>query len=341
MIEFQELNGDQRREVVNTRQRFTAYRQAEDRAKEYRGSMVWSTSNGREYLVRSRYAKSGMRRQTSLGPRSEKTEMIKLEYERGRTEAEARLENLQATLDRQAAINRALGLGRVPLIGAKIIRALDRAGMLGSAIRVIGTNAIYAYEAAAGVRIDPGLTTTDDIDLLFDTRRNLTFVTIDDIPQPSLLKLLRKIDHSFTRSVQAFRATNSEGYLVDLIKPLRNPPWKKHREQIGADAEDLSATEIEGLAWHENAPVFEAIAIDERGEPCRIVTSDPRVWAAHKLWLSKRADREPIKRRNDEAQAEVVGRLVAKYMPNLPYVADELRVLPKTVFDDAKSLFAQ
>jgi hypothetical protein len=36
---------------------------------------------------------------------------------------------------------------------------------------------------------------------------------------------------------------------------------------------------------------------------------DPRVWAAHKLWLSKRNDREPIKRRRDEAQARAVGSL--------------------------------
>jgi hypothetical protein len=341
MIEFQELNGDQRREIVNTQQRYAAYRQAEDRANEYRGSMVWSQIQGRDYLVRSHYAKSGIRRQKSLGLRSKETEAIKRDYDRGRSDAQKRLQDLQNVMARQTAVNRALGLGRVPLLGAKIIRALDRAGMLGSGIRVLGTNAIYAYEAAAGVRVDPGLTSTEDIDLLFDARGGLTFVASEDVSQPSLLRILQKIDHSFERSKQTFRAVNGDGYLVDLIKPLRNPPWRDERAHIGSDTEDLLAAEIEGLTWLENAPSFEAVAIDEKGEPSRIVAIDPRVWAAHKHWLSKRQDREPIKRRRDGVQAQVVGRLVAKYLPNLPYVSNELRMLPKAVFDDAARLFAQ
>jgi Nucleotidyltransferase len=159
--------------------------------------------------------------------------------------------------------------------------------------------------------------------------------------QPSLLHLLRRIDRSFERSKQTFRAVNDEGYLVDLIKPLSSPPWKNENKRPGADADDLTAAEIEGLAWHESAPSFEAVAIDEKGEPCRIVTTDPRVWTAHKLWLSKREDREPLQRRRDAAQAKTIGRLVAEYMPHLPYAADALRMLPKVVFEDAAPLFRQ
>jgi hypothetical protein len=341
MIEFQELNGDQRRETVNTQQRYAAFREALKRDREYRGSMVWKDINGREYLVRSHYAKSGIRRQTSLGPRSKETEAIKLDYERGRTAAHDRLADLREVIARQSAVNRALGLGRVPLAGAKIIRALDQAGILGSGIQILGTNAIYAYEAVAGVRIDPGLLATDDIDLLFDARSRMTFVAGEDVSQPSLLRLLQKIDPGFRRTSRKFSAQNREGYLVDLIKPLRDPPWTKEKDQIGADANDLQAAEIAGLAWQESAPPFEAVAIDERGEPLRIVTTDPRVWVAHKLWMSKQPDREPIKRPNDAAQARVIGQLVARYMPNLPYVANELRMLPNAVFEDATSLFRQ
>jgi hypothetical protein len=340
-VVFQELNGDQRRESVNTQQRFAAYREAEARNNGYRGSMGWKKIQGRDYLVRSYYAKSGVRRQTSLGLRSKETEATKLEYDRGRKDAQSRLKDLQAVIARQSAINRAIGLGRVPLAGAKIIRSLDQAGMLGSGIRVLGTNAIYAYEAATGVHIDPGLTATEDIDLLFDARQSLSFIADEDVSQPSLLRLLKTTDAGFRRSSsRKFQAANRDGYLVDLIKPLRDPPWTKEKESVGADKEDLLAAEIEGLSWHESAPSFEAVAIDERGEPCRIVTTDPRVWAAHKLWLSKRKDREPAKKRNDAAQARAIGQLVAKYMPHLSYVADELRMLPRQVFDEAKPLFA-
>ena len=318
-MKFREIYSDQQRELVNTQQRHAAYREAQERANAYRGSMVWTKLKGREYLIRSAYTKSGQRRQTSLGLRSKETETIKQEFDRGRAEAQSRLWNLKDVIARQSAINRALGLGRIPLIGAKIIRTLNQAAMLGSGIRVLGTNAIYAYEAAAGVRIDPGLTTTEDIDLLFDTHGGLIFAANEDLSQASLLQLLRKIDRSFARSIQIFRAVNDDGYLVDLINPLRNPPWTNNGQQVGADAGDLLAAEIEGLAWQESAPPFEAIAIDERGEPCRIVATDPRVWAAHKLWFSQRQDRERIERRRDEFQARTVARLVAEYMPHLPY----------------------
>jgi hypothetical protein len=338
-MEFQELNNDQRREAVNTQQRYAAYREAKSRADGYRGSMVWTEAKGHEYLVRSYYDKTGLRRQSSLGLRSPETEKKKADYERGRAEAESRQKDMKAVLDRQAAINRAIGLGRFPLLGAKIIRELDQTGMLGSGIRVLGTNAIYAYEAAAGVRIDPGLTTTEDIDLLFDSRGGLTFVATEDVSERSLLQMLRKVDRSFEKSTQTFRAANRDGYLVDLIKPMRSPPWKAESEMIGRDSDDLLAAEIEGLAWHESAPSFEAVAIDEKGEPLRIVATDPRVWAAHKLWLSKRKDREPLKRRRDEAQARIVARLVVEYMPHLPFAPADLRMLPKDVVEDAASLF--
>ena len=84
MARFQELDSDQRREAVNTQQRYAAYREAVERANAYRGSMVWTRIKGRDYLVRSYYDTSGVRRQISLGLRSKDAEAIKLNYERER-----------------------------------------------------------------------------------------------------------------------------------------------------------------------------------------------------------------------------------------------------------------
>ncbi|AZO41776.1 hypothetical protein EJ076_12145 [Mesorhizobium sp. M7D.F.Ca.US.005.01.1.1] len=92
--------------------------------------------------------------------------------------------------------------------------------------------------------------------------------------------------------------------------------------------DELVAVEIAGLAWLENTPAFEAIAIDEKGGPLRLVVPDPRIFAAHKFWVSKRADREPIKRRRDLAQAQAVAGLTTQYLKHLPYEASELRALP-------------
>ncbi len=126
-----ELNSDQRRETINTQQRFLAWEDARRRVRDVRGSMVWSTSKGIEYLARSAYDKAGIRRQTSLGPRSPETERLKAEFERGRDDAHARFKEIDTVLTRQAAINRALGLGRVPLAAARVLRSLADAGAIG------------------------------------------------------------------------------------------------------------------------------------------------------------------------------------------------------------------
>jgi len=339
MTFFAELNPDQRRETINTRQRFQSFREARARLPPYRGSMVWAKARGHEYLSRVGYDKRGRRRQSSLGRRSDETERVKAEFERGREEAQGRLRNLEGVMQRQSAVNRALGLGRIPLIGAKILRALDDNGLLGGGIRVIGTNAIYAYEAAAGVHLDPGLTTTEDIDLLVDSRARLAFVATEDVEATSLLDILRRVDKSFVRTEQDFRAANRDGYLVDLVKALRNPPWSEGAFAIGDDPNDLTAVEIEGLSWLENAPSFEATVIDERGEPLRLVTADPRVFAIHKRWMATRPDREPIKRQRDGDQARVVAALVATFMPHLGVESKELRMLPTALVEDAKPMF--
>ena len=341
MVDFLDLNADQRRELVNTRQRYQAWREASARVREMRGSMVWSTTKGHSYLTRASYDRQGRRRQSSLGPRSPETEQIKAAWEAERNEAARRFDGLAETLERQAAVNRVLGLGRVPLLGARIIRALDLHGLLGNGVRVLGTHALYAYEAAAGVHLDPGLTTTEDIDLLLDTRRRLSFVATEDFDQVSLLAILRRIDRSFDRSGQMFRAVNDEGYLVDLIRPLRDPPWNDDHERIGTDPDDLFAVEIDGLAWHESAPGFEATAIDEKGAPLRIVTSDPRIFAAHKFWMSTRPDRDPVKQRRDGVQAKVTASLIATHFPHLAFQRDALRMLPKEVAEAAAPLFTQ
>src|SRR4030081_2196262 len=280
-MQFQGLNNDQRREMVNSQQRFQALREAKLAWDEQRGSVTWIVSKDREYLVRSFYDKAGLRKQTSLGARSPETEKMKSDFETRRGAAEDRWRNIRDTMDRQAAVNRALGLGRVPLIGARIMRALDAFGLLGSRIRILGTNAIYAYEAASGGRIDPGLATTEDIDLLLDARGGLTFFADDEVPESSLMKILKRVDASFDRSKETSRAVNRDGYLVDLIKPMQNPPWKEAPDKVGTDPEDLSAVQIEGLDWLRYSPWFDELATDDREQLVRILAPDPRVGAAH------------------------------------------------------------
>lgn len=339
MQPFIGLNSDQSRELINTAQRYAVWREAKAQAAGYRGSMVWSSVKGHDYLVRSGYDKGGKRKQKSLGPRDSERERIKKEFDDGRVQSEERLKQIDAVLQRQSAINRALRLGRVPELGARIIRALDDAGLLGNGLRVLGTYALFAYEAAAGVQLEAGLTTTEDIDLLLDARTGVSFAASDDIEEASLLALLKRVDRSFDQTSQTFRAANQDGFLVDLIKPMRNPPWKADQTKLGTISTDMDSAEIEGLVWHESAPAFEAICIDSRGAPLRLVTSDPRVFAIHKQWLSKRSDRAVIKQRRDAQQARATIELIRQHMPHLPLDRAELKMLPKAIVDEALDQF--
>ena len=229
-------------------------------------------------------------------------------------------------------------------MAARILRALDNHGLLGhglrvigthalyayeAGLRVIGTHALYAYEAVAGVHFDAAVLATEDVDLLIDARTGMTFVTSDEVDRASLLHILRGVDRSFERARTQYRAINGSGYWVDLVTPMRQPPWGVAAASVGNDVEDLVAAEIEGLIWHENAPAFDAVAIDVRGEPVPMITSDPRVFAAHKHWLSGRSDREPNKRRRDAEQARLVAALVAESFGHLPFAAKDLRMLPR------------
>lgn len=335
---FVELNNDQRREAVNTRQRFQAWRNALDRERGFKGSMVWDETKGHEYLLRSYYDDRGRRRQKSLGRRSPETEQAKLRFETERKNALAARKTLDEIIERQAAVNRALELGRVPLTAARILRSLSRHGLLGHGVRVVGTNALYAYEAACGVHIDAEVTATGDIDLLFDSRVSLRLIAAEDIPVRGLLEILKKADNSFKQTQRRYRAENDEGYFVDLIKPQLNPPWKKSRQSIGG-ADDLEAAEIEGLFWLENTPAFEQTVMDERGYPLTLTSPDPRAFAIHKLWLSQQLRRDPLKKARDRAQAMTVAKLVKQHLQHLPFDKDELRMLPLAVVEPAIAAF--
>ena len=226
---FEELSGDQRREFVNTQQRFDAFLDAQVRSDGYRGSMSFSTVGGSDYLVRSYYdPKSGSRRQKSLGPRDAENERIKAQFETGRHAATERLAAMRQSIERQAG----------------------------------------------------------------------------------------------------------------LIRPMRSPPWRDERTSVAEPETDLDAVQIEGLIWNENAPAFRAVAIDQRGFPLRIVAPDPRAFAVHKFWLSRRLDRDPVKKTRDAAQARAVATLVARFMPHLPFRPEDLRSFPKAVVGEAALLFA-
>ena len=331
-MELTELSPDQRRRLVDATQVFEAWREADREFRHsYRGAMRWKTVHGTQYLYRT-FGKIG----NSLGPRSAELEKVKADYTGQRTRLRRRLTGLETRLKDMARLNRAFNLGRVPGIAARILRKLDQEGLLGKHLFVVGTNSLYAYEAAAGVLFETGLTATEDVDLLWDVRRHLSLALIDTRKE-GVLGLLRQVDHSFAARANGFRATNDEGYYVDLIRPLTKTELAKTPPKLGQADEDLEAAGILGLEWLIHAPKFERVAIGADGLPLWMSCIDPRAFALHKLWLSKQSGREPVKRRRDLEQARAVAHVAKDYL-DLKFTTKDLSALPLELVKEAGSL---
>ncbi|KQQ56580.1 hypothetical protein ASF69_17775 [Rhizobium sp. Leaf311] len=323
MLEINALSGDDVRALVDVRQRYEVLVDLQHQHwHSFRGTMRYGERSGKQYLLR-RVDKSDR----SLGARTPQTDMVLDKFQTEKAAIEARIAGLKAEIEARAPLMAARGIGRLPSIPARILRRLDAARWLGEGVVVVGTNALFAYEAMAGVRIVSDVIATEDIDLLRDARRRIS-LTANGVSERGLVGLLKDVDPSFAAVRQgSFRAVNQSGFMVDLIEPLSKSPVHQSESGISSHQDDLVSVPIEGLAWLVSAPKSEAIIFDEAGLPLRIVTIDPRVFALHKLWLSEKADRDPLKKRRDRQQSNVAAQ-IAHYHLGLSFEADELSALP-------------
>lgn len=321
---MQALTYQQSLNYINTAQLHEGYLAAWHHAQDYRYGMRWKAVRGVDYLFRERDRRGNGR---SLGPRSPETERILAEFLDAKQRSQARLRGISAQLDEQARLNKALRLGRVPVVVAKTLRALQEQG-LEDAFTVLGTQALFAYEAEGGVQFLTELLASGDVDLLCDPRKNLTLMA-ERMEGIGLLGVLRKADRSFALvRKQGFRAANASQFMVDLITPER----PMHENQpITFAAEDLWASEVPGLQWLLNAPKIKVVAIDAQGYPVTFRVPDPRAFACHKAWLAEQANREPVKKGRDRAQSAAVFALLREHLPNYPLDPARLRYLPKAL----------
>ncbi|MDQ1850258.1 nucleotidyltransferase domain-containing protein [Gemmobacter fulvus] len=324
MMEFNALDARTLREQIEMGQIWSAWIDAEDQKRHsFRGSLRWEQRSGRDYLYSRKRAVV-----KSLGPRSEATEQIFAAFHVGKAANAARLSSLATEMEQQAAILRALGAGRLPVMAARTLRSLRLQGRH-AAVRVIGTTALYAYEALAGLRFNAASTATGDIDILVDDRNKLRLLAEDD-QEIGLIRLIQdSVDKTFLpRGARDFRLTNDRGYMIEFVRPEPKPVFRK---MPGADplvAGDVEPAPVIGLQWLVHAPAVEVVVLDERGFPAPMRCPDPRHWMAHKLWLAGREDRDPAKKLRDREQAAVMLRVLRQHLPQFPLDAAFLRGLP-------------
>ncbi len=311
-MDYVNMSPEQARALINATQIYQAHEQHRRNDSRFSGSMHWKHISGRDYLYRG--FTGG--RNHSLGRRSPETEELKRRFETGRAEHKQRGEALVEQLETHCGYIKVNRLNRFPSSGARIIRALDKARI---PHRVIGTNALYAYEISAAVLFMPEQLATDDIDLLMDARQSLKIVA--NLKKRTLLSLVKDTDKSFKRltdSPYEFAAVNERGYRVDLVTQGTPDPMRPAAFAELLQAGDLQPVGIDSLKWHVSSPRYAEVVFDEQGIPLRVETIDPRAFVLHKWYVSQKSDREPVKRRRDEAHARAVATVIVNELRHLP-----------------------
>lgn len=326
---YNELSPNSLRVTIDARQTYEAYREAHRVSAQYAGGMSWKIVDGRQYLIKIINRRGGVK---GLGPRSAETERIHAEFVAGKARAKDRESTLAGAVKEFAGMARGVGVNRVPSLVTATLRKLDDFGLLGKNLIVIGTHALYGYEATAAVRFDAGLVATTDMDFLWDSRATLKLATLDtEVAEAGLLAILRKVDHSFEPARrEGFRAVNKQGFYVDLVKQAPNPPWKEgESERIAVG--DLTPAWLPNIKWLLSSEKFSSVVIGQDGIPAPLVAPDPRAFAVYKHWLSEQTDREPAKQQRDRLQARATVELVRDKFPHLPLDTNAERMFPKAV----------
>ena len=164
-----------------------------------------------------------------------------------------RVSSLKASLAKHERMNRALRVGRMPGIAVAILSRLANAGLDGY-FRVVGTHALYAYEAAAGLSFSSEITSTRDIDLLWDTRKRVMFAQRLKQDSPSMLAALQKVDKTFqVIEDQKYTAITKDGFEVDIIRRLASE-GDPHPIRMRDSEEDFWVVQAKRAGELMNAP---------------------------------------------------------------------------------------
>lgn len=306
MLDFVPLPDNAARQLIDAVAVFGEHRRVRVEARKLAGGMYWKRQGPYEYLVKT----TPDNRQQRIGARSDATELAYRAFTQRKQEAESRLKSLREALREAERLNKAVKVGRVPALVVALLQALDEAG-LAPHFRVVGTNALYAYELAAGVRIAPAALATQDVDLLWDARRRVQFVTDLEQAGASMLGILQRVDPSFRRKEsQNETAINGRGVEVDFLRRVA-VEGDPHPFRFSADEDDLWPVQAVRASVLTDAAAFEQVVVSATGRMALMRTIPPGVFVEFKRWLADAApQRSPLKRRRDLRQAQVVQALL-------------------------------
>ena len=297
-----EISQESLRILANTEQFYEQWVTLRRLRLELPKKIFWKQVAGRDYLY---VQMVGEREPKSNGPRTPDTERRHTSDNAAIDDVEDKLKGVEASLAECLALHKALRLPRLLALPGEILREFDLRGWLGVSLLVVGTNAFAAYEIEAGQRFAAGLDETEDFDLTWLGRPDVMLK--GGVRQP-LLAALRSVDASFALNPRKpYQALNRKGYEVEL---LAAPSVMPSLHALG-DFNPVPRLEQEWLL--QGRPVRHVIS-DYAGAPVPLVVPDPRWMGLHKLWLSNKPERDPLKKSKDAKQGDLLLRAVADRM---------------------------
>lgn len=308
---------EQIRVLVNLRQHYEVWMEAERAYARLPYGMVWKKVAGKDYLYETRDRIGNGR---SLGPRDETTEEAFSTYRSTKEELRERRTRSWATLERTCRLYRALRLPMIDGQAATVLRELDKRNLLGSHLLVVGTNAIPAYAVEAVGWIGDVPDQTDGFDVAWTAKQE---DRRSGDPTILLWSALKAADSTYTvNSERSFQARNSRAYEVEILIAPSRVGGLNRKDQ----PKPVPLPEQE---WLLLGDVVDQVVVARDATPARIVAPDPRWFALQKLWMADQPKRNPLKRGKDRAQGDQLMRAADEAMPRYPIDAEFLRSVPE------------
>lgn len=316
---------EQARALINLEQRYQVWMGAEQDLRSLPFDLRRKTIADRAYLYEI-HDRSGNGR--SLGPWSPDNEARFADYRARKAAAKSRREASRVALDESGRLCRAL---RVPMLAdapGMILREADRRGLLGSRLLVVGTNAMCAYAVEASGFIRGAPDETEDFDLAWAA-------TEVEPGGQSILAMLKAVDPTFTVNMErTFQARNARAYEVEIVVAPSRAATMAPRDR----PRPIPLPEQEWLLL--GRPV-DRVVVCRDGSGARVVAPDPRWFALQKLWLSRQAKRNSLKRSKDQKQGAALLDAVSETMPQFPLDDDFVASLPAELAEHYRRWKAQ
>lgn len=304
---YTEREADAAAHIVDAQNAFAEHLRCQKAARALAFEYLWNSEADGEHLHKVSTTGENLK---DFGLRNAGLERIANDHTQRTLAARKELDHWAQELERMQRLNLAHQVGRLLPIPVKVLDVLWRHGLM-DYYTVIGTYAMYAYEATAGVVFDEPTMATNDVDLLYTADKQMKFAQIAPSFE-SMVDVLREADPTFDRNEeQRESAMNSQGFSIDFLRREEAARFTDAFTISGLDG-DIFPVQARRSQRFLSSPVFEQVVIAVDGSMTLMRTIDPKTFMEFKEWMSGEQDREPLKRNRDRLQALAVKQLLTE-----------------------------